>query len=120
MSKNAPSGRVNSLSKALCEMAPEVVLVRVFPQGQGLVTQLYSEDFFQIMVSLNVRDDAARLVRRHFGNLADWRHAHDFHVPTGRLFFSPHPLRTGWIPQDDWSFGLLKERYVATARGGNQ
>ncbi|MDX3388181.1 hypothetical protein PV682_43100 [Streptomyces niveiscabiei] len=71
-----------------------------------------------LLFSHDVEDQAARLVRHHFGDAVDWRLPHDFHVPTGRLYLTPHPDRVGYVPEDDRSFGMRDERYVATAHGG--
>ncbi|WP_338684667.1 hypothetical protein QD712_29700 [Streptomyces acidiscabies] len=109
----------NKLSRALRALAPDAVLIRVFPERQGMV-HLYGADFFLLLSSQDIEDQAARLVRRHFGDALDWRLPHDFHVPTGRLYFTPHPDRVGYVPEDDRSFGLRAERYVATARGGDR
>ncbi|MET8980933.1 hypothetical protein ABZX85_35560 [Streptomyces sp. NPDC004539] len=80
----------------------------------------YGADFFMLLVSRDLEDQAARLVRQHFDDAVDWRLPHDFHVPTNRLYLTPHPERVGYVPEDDRSFGLLEERYVATAHGDDR
>ncbi|QNP71534.1 hypothetical protein IAG44_20280 [Streptomyces roseirectus] len=109
----------NELSQALHSLAPDAALIRVFPKRQGMI-HFYGADFFMLLAPQDVEERAARLIRQHFGDAVDWRLPHDFHVPTGCLYVTPHPDRVGYVPEDDRSFGLLAERYVATAHGGDR
>ncbi|MEV0278603.1 hypothetical protein AB0I22_19775 [Streptomyces sp. NPDC050610] len=68
----------------------------------------------------DIERTATRLIRQHFAPVADWRHAHDFHIPTGGLYLTPEPDQTGYIPEDDRSFGMSPIRYINSAYGGGE
>ncbi len=57
------------------------------------------------------------MIRRNFGDAADWRRAHDFYLPTGTLYLTPEPHQNGYIPEDDHSFGLSRIRRIAISDG---
>ncbi len=113
------SAAENRVSREVRSMIPGCVLVRIFPKQRSL-THFYTGEFSRILASREQEFHVAQLVRRHFGNNPDWRHAHDFHVPTGGLYLTPHPTRVGYIPEDDFSFGISMVRFVATATRGAQ
>ncbi|MEW1721586.1 hypothetical protein [Streptomyces sp. NPDC093109] len=102
------------LSDAIRAIAPAAVLVRVFPPEQA-VTHLYGLDFHRILVDRESEEDAARLIRRRFARAADWRRAHDFHLPTRALYRTPEPFQSGYVPEDDSSFGIASTRYIGTS-----
>jgi len=104
----------HGLSQAVLDLAPAAALVRIFPESPP-VTHIFGSDYFRLMVEREVEVEATRLVREHFASVADWRLAHDYHVPTGRLYRTPEPERVGFVPEDDFTFGLKPYRYVASA-----
>ncbi|MFF9346684.1 hypothetical protein [Streptomyces sp. NPDC014734] len=92
------------------------VLVRVYPERQS-VTHLFGSDFFRMLIDRRTEEKLAHMVRINFDKAADWRRAHDFHIPTGALYITPEPNQTGYIPEDDKSFGLSPFRRIAIADG---
>ena len=105
-----------SLGVAIGEMAPTAVLVRIFPVRRA-GTYLFAPDFYRTFLDHKVEEGVARLVRRAFGGVADWRLAHDFYLPAGELYLSPEPHQNGYIPEDDQSFGLAPTRRIAIFDG---
>lgn len=118
MPKNPlPVAYSSVLSVSIRNLAPTTALVRVFPLPRA-VTHFYGADFERVYVDPDVERPATRLIRQHFASVADWRRAHDFHVPTGRLYRTPGPVQIGYVPEDDKSFGMSFTRYVSAADGG--
>ncbi|MFD6468965.1 hypothetical protein [Streptomyces goshikiensis] len=105
------------LGEEIRKVAPTTVLVRIFPVRRGF-TYLFERDFYRTSLDHRIEEGVARLVRRAFGNLADWRVAHDFYLPTGDLYLTPEPHQKGYIPEDDQSFGLAPARRIEIS-GGN-
>ncbi|MFF3015925.1 hypothetical protein [Streptomyces sp. NPDC057939] len=105
-----------SLGNEIKKVAPDAVLVRVFPVRRGF-TYLFEPDFYRTFLDHKTEEGVARLVRRTFGDLADWRVAHDFYLPTGDLYLTPEPHQNGFIPEDDQSFGLAPVRRIAISDG---
>lgn len=112
-----PQNRTSSspftdLGKAIREIAPTTVLVRIYPTRRS-VTHLFGSDFYRIPTERQSEEIVARLIRERSGNTADWRLAHDFYIPTGAIYLSPEPHQNGYIPEDDQSFGLALSRRIA-------
>ncbi|MFF4500377.1 hypothetical protein [Streptomyces sp. NPDC001401] len=105
-----------NLGLAIQEIAPMAVLARVYPEHRS-VTHLFESDFYRMLIDRRTEERVAHMIRLHFGNSADWRHAHDFHLPTGALYLTPEPHQNGYIPEDDHSFGLSLARRIAIADG---
>ncbi|MFD0370764.1 hypothetical protein [Streptomyces sp. NPDC127114] len=105
-----------NLEEEIRRVAPAAVLVRVFPVRRGF-TYLFEPDFYRTFLDHRTEEGVARLVRRTFGGLADWRVAHDFYLPTGELYLTPEPHQKGYIPEDDQSFGLVPARRIAISDG---
>ncbi|GAA2241866.1 hypothetical protein GCM10010232_31170 [Streptomyces amakusaensis] len=117
MPQNDPKASAcNSLGGAIGEISPSAILVRIFPARRG-TTHLFEPDFHRTFLDRKVEAGVARLVRRTFGNVADWRLAHDFYLPTGELYLTPDPTQKGYIPEDDQSFGLAPARRIAILDG---
>lgn len=118
MPKNPlPVAYSSGLSESIRNLAPTTAVVRIFPLPRA-VTHFYEADFERVYVGPDVERPATQLIRQHFASAADWRRAHDFHVPTGRLYRTPDPVQKGYVPEDDKSFGMSSTRYVSTAGGG--
>ncbi len=107
-----------SISAAIREIESTVVLVRVHP-ARPPVTHLFGEDFYRMLIDRRAKDEATRIVRCGFGELVNWRRAHDFHVPTETLYLTPEPHESGYIPEDDHTFGLSPRRRI-TIPGGER
>ncbi|MCT6775715.1 hypothetical protein LXH09_03585 [Streptomyces sp. CS7] len=117
MLQNNPSGlRPTDMCAAIREIAPTAALVRVYPQRRS-VTHLFESDFYRMLIDRRTEEEVARVIRRGFGKLADWRLAHDFYLPTATLYLTPEPHQNGYIPEDDNSFGLARHRRIAIAGG---
>ncbi|RXS80543.1 hypothetical protein EST92_17320 [Streptomyces sp. TM32] len=117
MLQNSPSGfRHTNISAAIREIAPTAVLVRVYPERRS-VTHLFESDFYRMLIDRRSEERVAQVIRRGFGNTADWRLAHDYYLPTGTLYLTPEPHQNGYIPEDDQCFGLALARRIATADG---
>ncbi|MEV3853080.1 hypothetical protein AB0J38_01995 [Streptomyces sp. NPDC050095] len=104
------------LSAAIRELAPTAVLARVHPERRD-VTHIFEEDFYRLLIDRQTEDRVARLIRRTFGDIPDWRRAHDFYLPTGALYLTPEPSQRGFVPEDDLSFGLAPARRIAMPDG---
>lgn len=111
---SAPTRRI--LGEEIRKVAPTAVLVRIFPVRRGF-TYLFEPDFYRVFLDHRTEENMARLVRRTFGNLADWRIAHDFYLPTGDLYLTPEPHQKGYIPEDDQTFGLVPARRISISNG---
>ncbi|MEU6295277.1 hypothetical protein [Streptomyces erythrochromogenes] len=105
-----------SLGDEIKKVAPTAVLVRIFPVRRGF-TYLFDPDFYRTPLGHKTEASVARLVRRAFGEVADWRVAHDFYLPTGELYRTPEPHQNGYIPEDDQSFGLVPARRIEISDG---
>lgn len=117
MFQNDPTGsRCPNLGASIREIAPTAVLVRVYPERRG-VTHIFGSDFYPMLIDRRTEEKLARMVRRSFSEAADWRRAHDFHIPTGALYLTPEPNQNGYVPEDDQSFGLAPFRCIAIANG---
>ncbi|MEV7090146.1 hypothetical protein AB0O07_30400 [Streptomyces sp. NPDC093085] len=117
MHQNNPSGfRRENITAAIQEITPTVALVRIYPVRRP-VTHLFESDFYRMLIDRTAEEEVARIVRRSFGNSADWRLAHDFYLPTETLYLTPEPHQNGYIPEDDRSFGLSLSRRVAEFGG---
>ncbi|MBD0689401.1 hypothetical protein [Streptomyces sp. CBMA123] len=112
---NLTSSTRECLGGAIREIAPTAVLVRLFPEPRA-ATYLFDPDFYRRSLDRKVEEGVARLIRRTFDG-ADWRLAHDLYLPTGELYITPDPRQTGYIPEDDLSFGLAPARLVAILDG---
>jgi hypothetical protein len=113
MSQNTPAASAcANLNAAIREIAPPAVLARVYPERRS-VTHLFESDFCRMLIDRRAEERVAGMIRRHFGNAADWRLAHDFYLPTGTLYLTPEPHQNGYIPEDDQSFGLALARRIA-------
>ncbi|MFD6417010.1 hypothetical protein [Streptomyces sp. NPDC060194] len=108
-----------NLSIAIREKVPTAILARVYPKRRS-VTQMFDMDFELILTSRQVEADVAGMIRRGFGDAADWRLAHDFHLPTATLYLSPEPHQNGYVPEDDRTFGLATVHRVATYDGNRR
>ncbi|MFJ8957450.1 hypothetical protein ACIRO1_45920 [Streptomyces sp. NPDC102381] len=106
------------LSDAIRELAPTVVLARIHPEHRA-VTHLFEEDFYRMLIDRQTEDRVARLIRCSFGDVPDWRRAHDFYLPTETLYLTPEPDQNGYVPEDDQSFGLSLSRRIAIGGGEN-
>ncbi|MFF9016098.1 hypothetical protein ACF09C_24425 [Streptomyces sp. NPDC014870] len=113
---NLTAATRRSLGDEIKMVAPNAVLVRIFPVRRGF-TYLFEPDFYRTFLDHKTEEGVARLVRRTFGNLADWRVAHDFYLPTGDLYLTPEPHQKGYIPEDDQSFGLVPARRIEISDG---
>lgn len=100
-------------------LTPSVVLVRVFPASRA-VTHFFMSDFCRLFVNQDVERQVTRLIRHAFAQVADWRWAHDFHVPSGNLYLTPEPYQKGYVPEDDCSFGMSAHRLIAAPSGGSR
>ncbi|MER5929755.1 hypothetical protein [Streptomyces sp. NPDC002054] len=89
--------------------------MRVYPERA--VTHLFESDFYRMLIDRRTEEEVARMVRREFGKVADWRLAHDFYLPTETLYLTPEPHQNGYIPEDDHSFGLSLHRRIAIVGG---
>ncbi|GAB2787919.1 hypothetical protein GCM10027091_20660 [Streptomyces daliensis] len=107
-----------NLSDSICAIAPFAVLVRVYPVRQA-VTHVFAADFQRVSVERRSANQIAWLTRKRFSQVADWRRAHDLHLPTGSLYRTPEPYQAGYVPEDDFTFGLTPARYIAAFEGGN-
>ncbi|MFG2671615.1 hypothetical protein [Streptomyces sp. NPDC048445] len=117
MLQNNPSGlRPTNMCAAIREIAPSTVLVRVYPQSRS-ITHLFESDFYRMFTDRRTEEEVARVIKRGFGKIADWRYAHDFYLPTATLYLTPEPHQNGYIPEDDSSFGLSGHRRIAIAGG---
>ncbi|WP_435861814.1 hypothetical protein [Streptomyces rubiginosohelvolus] len=117
MLQNSPSGfRRTNISAAIREIAPTAALVRVYPERRS-VTHLFESDFYRMLIDRRTEEEVARMVRRGFGKVADWRLAHDFYLPTETLYLTPEPHQHGYVPEDDHSFGLSSHRRIAIVGG---
>lgn len=117
MLQNSPSGfRRGDISAAIREIAPTAALVRVYPERRS-VTHLFESDFYLMLIDRRTEEEVARIVRRRFDKVADWRRAHDFYLPTETLYLTPEPHQNGYIPEDDHSFGLSLHRRIAIVGG---
>ncbi|MGX2994875.1 hypothetical protein JNUCC64_11345 [Streptomyces sp. JNUCC 64] len=117
MPQNDPKASArNSLGEAIENISPSTILVRIFPARRG-TTYLFGSDFHRTFLDRELEAGAARLVRRAFGDVADWRLPHDFYLPTGELYLTPEPTQTGYVPEDDQSFGLAPARRIAILGG---
>ncbi|WP_159391232.1 hypothetical protein [Streptomyces viridochromogenes] len=113
MSQNNPAASAcANLSAAIREVAPTAVLARVYPERRS-VTHLFESDFYRMLIDRRTEERVAHMIRRNFGDSADWRRAHDFYLPTGTLYLTPEPHQIGYIPEDDHSFGLALVRRIA-------
>lgn len=108
--------RPTDICAAIREIAPTAALVRVYPLNRS-VTHLFESDFYRMLIDRRSEEEVARVIRRGFGKLADWRYAHDFYLPTETLYLTPEPHQNGYIPEDDHSFGLSHHRRIAIAGG---
>ncbi|MGW8329425.1 hypothetical protein ACWGLE_16125 [Streptomyces sp. NPDC055897] len=118
MPKNSlPIMHCTGLSDTVRALTPTAVLVRILPVSRA-VTYIFEGDFWRLIVDRAIERQVTRMIRQHFASVADWRYAHDFHVPSGRLYLTPEPAQKGYVPEDDSSFGMSPTRYVATADGG--
>ncbi|QHC26355.1 hypothetical protein [Streptomyces sp. GS7] len=97
-------------------LVPTTALVRIFPPARA-VTHFYCDEFLRVWVRPDVEREVTRRIKKHFTGIADWRHAHDFHVSTGRLYLTPEPYQRGYVPEDDGTFGTDPQRLVAVAGG---
>ncbi|MBT2405564.1 MULTISPECIES: hypothetical protein [unclassified Streptomyces] len=107
-----------NLGDAIREIAPTAVLARVFPERRA-VTHLFESDFYRMLIDRQTEERVARMIRRNFGDAADWRRAHDFYLPTGTLHLAPEPHQNGYVPEDDHSFGLALTRRIAISDGSD-
>ncbi len=108
-----------SLMEAIGDIAHTAVLVRIFPERRA-ATYLFEPDFNRMSLDRNAEENAARLIRRAFRDIADWRLAHDLYLPTGELYLTPEPHQSGYIPEDDQSFGLAPTRLIAIFDGNSE
>lgn len=102
--------------EAVRKVSPPAVLVRIFPDSRA-VTHLFGSKFCRLYVGHPAEEKVKRLIKRSFGNVADWRLAHDFYVPAGALYLTPEPWQNGYVPEDDRSFGLATKRLIAICNG---
>ncbi|MGW6600513.1 hypothetical protein [Streptomyces sp. NPDC055036] len=72
-----------------------------------------------MLIDRESEERVARLIRRNFGDAADWRRAHDFYLPSGTLYLTPEPHWNGYVPEDDHSFGLALARRIAISNGSD-
>lgn len=98
-------------------LAPTTALIRIFPPDRA-VTHFFDDTFFQLLIESDVKREATWLIRQRFDNVADWRNAHDFHIPSQCLYRTPEPFQKGYVPEDDMSFGMTPHRLVALAGDG--
>ncbi|MGW1123840.1 hypothetical protein [Streptomyces sp. NPDC002526] len=113
---NSFSSRRKTVGAEIREITPTAVLVRVYPLSWP-VTQLFESDFCRMLIDRKTEEEVARIVRRGFGEAADWRRAHDFYLPTETLYLTPEPHEKGYVPEDDHSFGLSASRCIAIGCG---
>lgn len=107
------------LSAEILKICPKAVLVRVYPVRRR-ITHLFASDFFRVTLEHALEERAGRLVRMTYCGSADWGFPHDFHVPTGTLYLTPDPHRTGYIPEEDRSFGMTPARRILICEDGNR
>jgi hypothetical protein len=100
-----------NLRDAIHQIVPTTVLVRIF-SANWAVTHLFEADFNRVSVYRETEDRVARMIKRMIGSAADWRHSHDFHLPTGKLYLTPEPHQKGFVPEDDFTFGLSPSRLI--------
>ena len=108
-----------SLGEAIGDIARTAALVRIFPEHRA-ATYLFEPDFYRTSLDREAEESVARLIRRAFGDIADWRLAHDLYLPTGELYLTPAPHQNGYIPEDDQSFGLAPTRRIAIFDGASE
>lgn len=108
-----------NLGAAIHEISPTAVLVRIYPASRA-VTHLFASDFCRMLIDRETEERVARLIREKFGHAADWRRAHDFYLPTGTLYRTPEPHQKGFVPEDDFSFGLALARRIAISDGNGR
>ncbi|UNZ18169.1 hypothetical protein [Streptomyces sp. 891-h] len=106
------------LSDAIRIFAPSAELARVYPRSRG-VMHLFSSDFRRVHIEQSSAAVVAHLVRDHFSSFVDWRRAHDFHLPTGTLYLTPEPQQQGYVPEDDFTFGLNPFRRIEISGNGH-
>jgi WhiB family transcriptional regulator, redox-sensing transcriptional regulator len=106
----APNSCADLLA-AIHAVAPAAVLARVYPKWQA-VAHVFQDDFHRALIGWKNEMAVAHLVRQKFADVADWRSPHDFHLPTGRLYIAPGPTQTGFVPEDDLTFGLAPARFI--------
>lgn len=120
MSQNeSPASPCTNLGDSIRIIAPTAILVRLYPVRQA-VTYFFEGDFHLLLLGQEAGEKAARLIRRNFGGNADWRRTHDFYLPTGRLYLTPEPNQKGYVPEDDFSFGLMPSRLISTSDRNGQ
>ncbi len=105
-----------NLGIAIREIAPTAALARVYPERRS-VTHLFESDFYRMLIDGRTEERVGHMIRRNFGEVADWRRAHDFYIPTGTLYLTPEPHQNGYVPEDDHSFGLARIRRIAIVGG---
>lgn len=119
MPQNFPaSGPSADLRKAINAVSPAVVLARIYPERRA-VTHLFGGNFQRLLAGQTVELAVAHMVRQKFGDAIDWRHAHDFYLPTSKLYLTPEPHRKGYVPEDDLTFGLAPAQLIAICDGNN-
>ncbi|MFJ8625605.1 hypothetical protein ACIRD3_22525 [Kitasatospora sp. NPDC093550] len=112
---NLTSSTRECVGDAIRELVPTAILVRIFPERRA-ATYLFDPDFYRRPLGRKTEERVARMVRLAFDG-ADWRLAHDFYLPTGELYLTPEPHQTGYIPEDDETFGLAPARLIAILDG---
>lgn len=108
---------LHHLSAEILKISPMAVLVRVYPERRR-ITHLFAANFLRVPLDRTLEERAGRLVRNAYGDAPDWGFPHDFHVPTGILYLTPDPHRTGYIPQEDHSFGMSPARRIVICEDG--
>lgn len=104
------------LSEQAREEIRDTELIRMFPLSQR-VTYFYRPDFTRLFMEDRIEREVSHLLRHSFTATVDLRRANDFHVPTLTIYRTPEPDQFGYVPEDDLSFGISANRYVARIGG---
>jgi hypothetical protein len=107
------------LRNAIHTVASMAVLVRVYPKRRA-VTHVFESSFYRTIIARETEGKRDYIIRQRFGNITDWRLAHDFYLPTGALYLTPEPYHERYVPEGDLTFGITPARLIVIGNGNDR